>query len=814
MRNVLRRSAPRALTLAVTLVLISCGDTDSPLQPDGGAEVGAPSRTIEVPKNGAVEQDVVIVNPAGLGVAYDVVAGPEHGTLQIRSLGAHEFRVTYAPDRGFAGADVVRYRVQAGGAEDEGTITFDVLNSSPEVEDALVSRPSSAGTRVHLTVTEPDGDVIEVSVQEAPEHGSLGDIEVTELPFPVGSAAAVSTGPSASYYAVEVRYEPDFGSTGADAFRLAITDESGSTSMARVDVFPNEPPSIPGLGPDGTLELEGTRGESVGFTLEALSPMGQDLQYHVTRIPDHGAVGPIQVTEVGPAQAPAPGTQAPAPRTFRAVGTYTADPGFAGTDQFEVSVHDGVESTEVAVEVTVVNTPPSAEPKTATGPRYESFEIVVAGFDPNGFPLEFAVVDGPDLGSVSVVFGTETVLDASGGTRSTARVIYTPAEFPEDSDAFAFTVFDGVDESEPARVEIVLDNTLPVADDQHVAVARGETTVLLLSGSDADGHPLTFVLPEDPDHGSLGFLTQLTNTTAAVPYTPDTDYVGPDGFAFHVHDGHQLSSPAQVTLDVVNQAPEANDPGPVTASIDTPVDLVLTGSDPDGDPLRELEIVTAPTNGTLSGLVQLDPTSFRITYTPEPGFTGLDPFAFRVLDDVDASLPVTVQLTVEGPAVGSAWEGGIVFEIDGAGTSGRIASTADNSVGIEWGAAGVTPATSDTDGAGNTASIVATLGANGGVPYAAQVCNNYEVDGAGNTPCQPGEPCYADWHLPARDELDALYAQRVAVGGFASAVYWSSTEVAGSAGLEAWTTNFDTGGMLMDIKSMLRRARCVRAFGS
>ncbi len=36
---------------------------------------------------------------------------------------------------------------------------------------------------------------------------------------------------------------------------------------------------------------------------------------------------------------------------------------------------------------------------------------------------------------------------------------------------------------------------------------------------------------------------------------------------------------------------------------------------------------------------------------------------------------------------------------------------------------------------------------------------------------------YSDWRLPTDDELDALYANRNVVGGFALAIYWTSTEV-------------------------------------
>jgi hypothetical protein len=49
---------------------------------------------------------------------------------------------------------------------------------------------------------------------------------------------------------------------------------------------------------------------------------------------------------------------------------------------------------------------------------------------------------------------------------------------------------------------------------------------------------------------------------------------------------------------------------------------------------------------------------------------------------------------------------------------------------------------------------------------------------------------YSDWYLPSSDELNQLYINRVAIGGFDSSDYWSSTE--GSNG-GAWIQIFSNG---------------------
>lgn len=164
-------------------------------------------------------------------------------------------------------------------------------------------------------------------------------------------------------------------------------------------------------------------------------------------------------------------------------------------------------------------------------------------------------------------------------------------------------------------------------------------------------------------------------------------------------------------------------------------------------------------------------------------------------------------------AVGQSTGGGVIAALNG-GLSNLIAATADNSPGISWGAftaVGVA-AQSTTDGASNTSAIVATFGNNGGQPYAAQLCNNYDIDSQGNTPCQVGNTCYNDWFVPARDQLAALFTNKVAVGGFSNAPYWSSTEFAAFSVVMAEALEFDGGVSSNAPKTVISLVRCVRTF--
>ena len=81
---------------------------------------------------------------------------------------------------------------------------------------------------------------------------------------------------------------------------------------------------------------------------------------------------------------------------------------------------------------------------------------------------------------------------------------------------------------------------------------------------------------------------------------------------------------------------------------------------------------------------------------------------------------------------------------------------------------------------------------------AAKICGDLVLNG------------YSDWFLPSLNELNKLYINRVAVGGFSSGgYYWSSSEFASNL---AWYQHFLDGLQDGGLKSSTYRVRAVRAF--
>jgi hypothetical protein len=129
---------------------------------------------------------------------------------------------------------------------------------------------------------------------------------------------------------------------------------------------------------------------------------------------------------------------------------------------------------------------------------------------------------------------------------------------------------------------------------------------------------------------------------------------------------------------------------------------------------------------------------------------------------------------------------------------GIIAAPSDQSTGAEWGCNGTAiPGASGIaigTGAQNTIDIengCATAGT------AADICANLVLGG------------YSDWYLPSREELHKLYLNKVAIGGFASDIYCSSSQINATT---AWGIDFFENTVGAGYLKGPKYVRAVRAF--
>ncbi len=160
-----------------------------------------------------------------------------------------------------------------------------------------------------------------------------------------------------------------------------------------------------------------------------------------------------------------------------------------------------------------------------------------------------------------------------------------------------------------------------------VIVFKNYPTPISLSGPgtvayfDMDGDPLSVTNVTQGVNGSV-----VVGADGKGTYTGNYGFTGQDSFIYTVSDGVATAT-GSVDVYVIESVPLAN-PDSTTTDQDTPVTLLVTANDSDlsGDPLS-VTGVWPGANGSVSFHAD-----GRVTYTPNPNFTGRDTFTYRITD--------------------------------------------------------------------------------------------------------------------------------------------------------------------------------------
>lgn len=272
---------------------------------------------------------------------------------------------------------------------------------------------------------------------------------------------------------------------------------------------------------------------------------------------------------------------------------------------------------DIGADQCIGNRRPSAQNQFVWTPRNTAIPLALLANDPDGSALAW-------ITTLNVANGT---LTGEGPNR-----IYTPNADYHGWDAYKFKVNDGTNDSNEATVSIAV-NSPPAAANIAATATEDTPKAITLTATDTDGDDLTWGY-QQPVHGTV------SGVGPDVVYTPAVLWHGTDSFVFVVNDPYDGSSTARVTVTVLhtNHAPVAYAQS-LAASTNSPLTIILGGSDQDGDPLV-FNVSGLPLHGTLMGS-----GSNRI-YTSAGSYEGPDSLTFTVSDGNMESAPATVSIVV------------------------------------------------------------------------------------------------------------------------------------------------------------------------
>ena len=517
---------------------------------------------------------------------------PGYGTITVGSTGAY----TFTPVADWNGSvPAIGYSVTDGNAGGSANATL-TLTVTPVVDIANDSVSTHAGVPVSIPVLVNDTfeNTPVITATTAPGHGTI-------------TVNANGT----------IGYTPGAGYVGPDSFTYTVTS-GGVTETATVTINVTNDPVVANPDVNSTPEDTPVTGNVLSNDTDANSD-----PLTVTQITVGGTVHTI---------APGGSTSVVLPGygsiTVGSDGGYTFTPvadwngtvpsiGYTVTDG-----HDGGTSSST-LDITVTPVVDIAADSATTHA---------------GVPVTVPVLGNDTFEGTPVITGTTSPGHGTVSVNPDGTLSYTPNAGYVGPDSFTYTVTSG-GVTETATVTISVTND-PVVANPDVKITPEDTPVtgnVLDNDTDANGDPITVtqitvggtvhaivpggsVTVDMPGYGSI-----TVGSDGGYTFTPVADWNGTvPSIGYTVTDGHDggtSSSTLDITVtpvvDIAADSATTYEGLPVTTHV-----LENDGFD-NGD--RKVTGVTQGTGGTVS----FTPDG-SVTYTPGPGFAGVDTYTYTV----------------------------------------------------------------------------------------------------------------------------------------------------------------------------------------
>ncbi len=291
---------------------------------------GAPSavsQSLTVNEDEPTEIKLQASDPDGDNISFTIMSEPGFGLLA--QVNPDTGTVVYAPDSDFTGKDKFTFLVNDGRA-DSNTATISItvvpVNDAPTMDDMTIDISEDTRIMISLMADDSDSSKVSFSLEQGPEHGSLGTIS--------------STG----RYSAEVLYSPEINYNGEDSFWINAVDEEGASNMAKVSLniaSVNDAPIALSAG------INTLQNQAISLSIAGSDLDGDTLTYIITSNPEHGVLNGM-----------APELE------------YEPTANYYGSDEFTFKVNDGTADSNLAtfsISVAAVTNPEAPTPPSPGG---------------------------------------------------------------------------------------------------------------------------------------------------------------------------------------------------------------------------------------------------------------------------------------------------------------------------------------------------------------------------------------------------------------------------------------------------------------
>ena len=485
-------------SLSSTVTISITPVNDSPL---------ANCSTLTTDEDTPITSNLNALDPDNDLLNYTIVSNGSKGTANIIDVNTGQF--IYTPYLNMHGKDIFMFKVNDGASVSvpaSVTVIINSVNDPPDAFDKRITTKEDVKVNIVLKAYDQDENGLNFIINQEPLKGKAIIID---------SIQGI------------VSYYPDKDETGDDVFSYVVKDNENAVSepaYVTISIIGvNDPPVA--INQTFTIN-EDTPSSSI---LKASDPDNDELTYILV---ESGLKGAVSITD---------------PKTGEFV--YSPNQNAFGIDSFVFKVSDGVYESESAmafIEIIGVNDTPMAYGAMISTSEDIAKTSFLKGDDPDRDPLFFRITDKPDYGKIKVL------------NTATGQYTYTPNENFYGFDSFLFTVFDGIEPSEPAKVdiEVYAKNDAPEAFSSSIHIFKNEQYTSKLYAEDSDINSILFFRVTRQGNKGTAIITDVQ--TGAYLYLPNSDVTGLDSFDFNVNDGELISETATIIV-YITEPPEKID---------------------------------------------------------------------------------------------------------------------------------------------------------------------------------------------------------------------------------------------------------------
>ena len=404
-------------------------------------------------------------------------------------------------------------------------------------------------------------------------------------------------------------YTPDAGYLGTDSFifEASATDPNDNvtqyaTAVETITISPNPGYVITANNETDTVPYERPFNGTVADNVTPSTLGGPITTYTVTSTTAHGTL------EFNPNG------------TFK----YTPDNGFSGQDSFSFSADDDDPESAAASAVVTFN----VSPPPLIASSYDSYAV-------DGAPITVTppVYEADGLATLSYTPGTSPDGTLTSNGDGTFTFVPTPGFHGDTSATYTVTDSNGYVSSSTIYFHYSASGVAPLyAYPDTYTIRQGDTAYQGLSywETNTNAVPPVYTLTMDtlPAHGTI---SNFDPATGSYQYIADPGYLGPDSFAFTVHDQHGQSASSTEDINIV----------PPDMTVDASVKFAAIGASVPGNLGGEThesagnttevfyiggtKLVTNATIATAHGVATItDAATGAYTWQPNPGFSGVE----------------------------------------------------------------------------------------------------------------------------------------------------------------------------------------------